>query len=140
MHTRTRNSLVVGVLAVVLAGGLVATAHEHAARTRSAAGARSTPCRRGRAARRVGRPRGAARGAGAFGDVLQRGREIQGVGKVKDICGFDPIEQIDAAALAIPAAGTRQGDFGLVAVGTFDDEPIPRDARRRSSRRAAAAR
>ncbi|HEY4122315.1 MAG TPA: hypothetical protein VGM56_30820 [Byssovorax sp.] len=121
MHTRTRNSLVVGVLAVVLAGGLVATAHEH----------RANPLGGGRALDAV--PAGALlvasadlaalRGAGAFGEVLQRGREIQGVGKVKDICGFDPIEQIDGAALAIPAANTA-GDFGLVAVGTFDDEAI----------------
>jgi hypothetical protein len=54
---------------------------------------------------------------------LREGREIQGLGKVKDVCGFDPMDSIEEVAVAIPAAG-EGGDFGLAAAGPIQDEAL----------------
>src|ERR1700709_2149219 len=121
MQTRTRNSIGLGIAALCVAGAFVPVSRDRG----------HNPLHGGRALDAV--PAGAIlvasadlaalRGAGSFGAVLQRGREIQGVGKVKYIWDFDPIEQIDEAAFAIPAAGDM-GEFGLVAAGKFDDDAM----------------
>src|SRR5262249_50657086 len=55
--------------------------------------------------------------------LLREGREVKGVGKLRDVCGFDPMDALHAVAVAIPAAGDA-GDFGLAASGSIDDEAI----------------
>jgi hypothetical protein len=52
---------------------------------------------------------------------LREGREIPGVGKVREVCGFDPVDALTEVAIAIPAAG-EAGEFGLVAAGPIDAE------------------
>lgn len=54
---------------------------------------------------------------------LSEGREIPGLGKVRDVCGFDPMDTLTEVAMAIPAAGDA-GEFGLVASGPIDDEAV----------------
>jgi len=54
---------------------------------------------------------------------LREGREIRGVGKVKDVCGFDPLDGLTEVAVSIPAAGDA-GDFGLVATGVVDADAL----------------
>jgi len=54
---------------------------------------------------------------------LREGREIPGLGKVRDVCGFDPMDTLTEVALAIPAAG-EAGEFGLVASGPIDDDAL----------------
>jgi hypothetical protein len=54
---------------------------------------------------------------------LREGREIPGLGKVRDICGFDPVDTLKEVAIAVPA-GDDSGDFGLAAAGQVDDQAI----------------
>jgi hypothetical protein len=54
---------------------------------------------------------------------LREGREIPGLGKVRDVCGFDPMDTLTEVAVAVPA-GDDSGDFGLAAAGRVDDEAI----------------
>src|SRR5437773_541082 len=54
---------------------------------------------------------------------LHEGREIPGLGKVRDVCGFDPIDTLTEVALAIPAAGDA-GEFGLSAAGDVDADAL----------------
>jgi hypothetical protein len=58
---------------------------------------------------------------------LREGREIQGLGKVRDVCGFDPLDTLAEAAIAVPSTDDA-GDFGLVAAGAVDDEALVRCA------------
>ncbi len=55
--------------------------------------------------------------------LFKQGREIAGLGKVRDVCGFDPLDGLAEVAIAIPAGGDT-GEFGLVATGAIDDEAI----------------
>lgn len=51
------------------------------------------------------------------------GRELSGLGSLGEICGFDPTEQIEELALAMP--GDRaEPELGIVATGDFDAERI----------------
>jgi hypothetical protein len=54
---------------------------------------------------------------------LREEREIPGLGKVRDVCGFDPMAGLTEIAVAIPAAGDS-GEFGLVAAGAIQDEAL----------------
>lgn len=63
--------------------------------------------------------RASALGGPFFGD----GREIPGLGKVREVCGIDPLDTLREIALAIPAAGD-EGDFGLVAAGEAQDDAL----------------
>jgi len=53
---------------------------------------------------------------------FREGREIRGIGKVRDVCGFDPIDTLEEVALAIPAVG--EGEFGLAAAGAVQTEAL----------------
>ncbi|MEZ4302236.1 MAG: hypothetical protein R3B70_45330 [Polyangiaceae bacterium] len=55
--------------------------------------------------------------------LLSNGREIPGLGKVRDVCGIDPIEHVRELAFAIPAGG-EEGDFGIVASGDLPDDDL----------------
>ena len=63
--------------------------------------------------------RASALGGPLFGD----GREIPGIGKVREVCGIDPLDTLREIALSIPAAGD-EGDFGLVAAGDVDENAL----------------
>jgi hypothetical protein len=58
--------------------------------------------------------------------LFKQGREIQGLGKVRDVCGFDPIDQLREIALAVPASnvGGDGGDFGLIGAGDVDADAL----------------
>jgi hypothetical protein len=66
---------------------------------------------------------GVLRRSSALAPILSETGEISGFGKVRDVCGFDPLDGITEVAMGIPAAGA-DGDFGLVAFGTVDAEAL----------------
>ncbi len=45
------------------------------------------------------------------------------MGKVRDVCGFDPMDTLHEVALAIPPRATP-ARFGVVAASAVDDEAI----------------
>lgn len=55
--------------------------------------------------------------------LLEGERDIPGLGKVGDVCGFDPMARVREIVLAVPAAGDA-GDFGIVAVGDIPDDDL----------------
>ena len=120
MQTRTRNAIVLAVTGAAIAVGLASVARTQ-----------KTPELRARVVDAI--PSGALlvatadlaalRSSPVGVPFLREGREIQGLGKVRDVCGFDPIDALTEAAIAIPAAGDA-GEFGLVAVGKVDDEAV----------------
>jgi hypothetical protein len=120
VQTRTRNAIALAAIVALGAAGLAAVAER-----------RKTPDLGGRAldavpsgAMLVGTADLAALRASPVGATLLReGREIPGLGKVKDVCGFDPLDTLAEAAIAIPAAGDT-GEFGLVAAGPINDEAL----------------
>jgi hypothetical protein len=61
--------------------------------------------------------------ASPIGPKLLQDRDIPGLGKVRDVCGIDPLEHVHEIAIAVPAGG-EDGDFGLVASGDAPDEEI----------------
>ncbi|MRG96962.1 hypothetical protein [Polyangium spumosum] len=66
---------------------------------------------------------GALRRSPSFAPLLSETREIPGLGKVRDVCGFDPMAGLNELGVAVPAAG-EGGDFGLVASGTIDPDAL----------------
>ena len=120
MQTRTRNALTFGVAAALAAAALTAVAK-----------LRSTPDLGAHALDAI--PSGALlvatadlaalRASPAGAPFLREGREIPGLGKVKDVCGFDPMDTLTEVAVAIPAAG-EAGEFGLVAAGPVDADAV----------------
>jgi hypothetical protein len=65
----------------------------------------------------------ALRASPAGAPFLREGREVPGLGKVRDVCGFEPMDTLTEVAVAIPADGDA-GEFGLVAAGPIDDEAL----------------
>jgi len=63
----------------------------------------------------------ALRRSSALAPIFSETGDIPGIGNVRDVCGFDPLERITDVAIGIPAAGV-DGDFGLVASGAIDAE------------------
>jgi hypothetical protein len=118
VRTRTRNAIALCLIAVVLAAGLVFVRRKAPdART----GALSAVPAGALLVATV--DLGALRASPVGAPFFQKGREIPGIGKVRDVCGFDPVDTVHEIALAIPAAGEGD-DFGLVAAGTIDDEAL----------------
>lgn len=58
-----------------------------------------------------------------FAPIFNESGEIPGLGNVKDVCGFDPLERVTDVAVGIPATG-GDGDFGVVASGKIDAESL----------------
>ncbi|WP_437812182.1 hypothetical protein [Sorangium sp. So ce1078] len=122
MQTRTRDGLVLLLVGVLLGGGLAWLLGRRQ---------ESPPAAAPRALDAV--PAGALlvatldlpalRASPAFASFLREEREIPGLGKVRDVCGFDPMAGLTEVAIAIPAAG-ESGDFGLVAAGAVQDEAL----------------
>lgn len=63
------------------------------------------------------------RRSGIAAPLLGEGREIPGLGKVRDVCGFDPMTGLTELAVAVPASG-NDGAFGLVASGLIDRDAL----------------
>ncbi len=58
------------------------------------------------------------------------GRELPGVGRLTDVCGFDPTEQIGEVVVAVPrSTGDASTDFGVIALGDFSAERVAGCAR-----------
>lgn len=120
MKTRTRNAIALGAAVAVMAAGLVWAAKQ-----------RSAPDLRARSLDAI--PNGALlvatadldalRASPSFAPLLREGREIPGLGKVREVCGFDPMDTLHELAVAIPAAGD-EGEFGIVAAGEVDDDAL----------------
>ncbi|WP_437733624.1 hypothetical protein [Sorangium sp. So ce1335] len=121
MQTRTRDGLILLLVGVLLGGGLAWLLGRR----------QETPPAAPRALDAV--PAGALlvatldlpalRGSPAFASFLREEREIPGLGKVRDVCGFDPVAALTEVAIAVPAAG-EGGDFGLAAAGAVQDEAL----------------
>lgn len=118
MKPRTRDALVILTLGAALGGGAAWLAQ------RGAPGAPVGPAGRPRALDAI--PAGALlvgsadlralRASPVGAPFFREGREIRGVGKVRDVCGFDPIDTLDEIALAVPATGDG-AEIGLSAAG-----------------------
>lgn len=120
MQTRTRNAIVFGAVAVVATTGFAAFAHYRRAPDLAAHALDAVPA----GALLVATADLAALRASPVGAAfLREGRDIPGLGKVRDVCGFDPMDTLTEVAVAIPAAGDA-GEFGLVAAGPIDDEAL----------------
>ena len=120
MQTRTRNAIVFAGAAAVAAAGLAAVAHYRRAPDVAAHAIDAVPA----GALLVATADLAALRASPVGaPFLREGREIPGLGKVRDVCGFDPMDTLTEVAVAIPAQGDT-GEFGLVASGPIDDEAL----------------
>jgi hypothetical protein len=52
------------------------------------------------------------------------GRQLPGVGRIADVCGFDPTSAIDFIAVGVPSGGPGPTDFGLVATGSFQADRL----------------
>lgn len=69
-----------------------------------------------------------------------KGRELPGVGRLDDVCGFDPTLRIRRLAIGIPASldGDEPRDFGIVATGDFSAKRIAACASRVIERRGGS--
>ncbi len=120
MQTRTKNALTLAVVAAALGAGLVVLAQQKGSPDLAAHALDAIPVG---ALLVATADLDALRASPVGAPFLREGREIPGVGKVKDVCGFDPMDTLSEVALAIPASGDS-GEFGLVAAGKIDDEAI----------------
>ncbi len=120
MQTRTQNALVFGAAAAIAAGGLSLVARSRRALDFSPRALDAVPAG---ALLVATADLAALRASPAGAPFLKEGREIPGLGKVRDVCGFDPMDTLSEAAIAIPAAGDA-GEFGVVATGAVDDEAL----------------
>ncbi|MCC6553684.1 MAG: hypothetical protein IT372_11775 [Polyangiaceae bacterium] len=119
-RTRTWRGIAFVALAAALGGGLAWAVKRHAGEGPSPRALDAVPA----GALLVATADVKALRASPLGaSVLKDGREIQGVGKIKDVCGFDPMDTIEEVAIAVPAAGDG-GDFGLAAAGSIDAEAL----------------
>jgi hypothetical protein len=120
LQTRTKNALTLGVVAVALGAGLVVLARQKGSPDLASHALDAIPAG---ALLVASADLDALRASPVGAPFLREGREIPGVGKVKDVCGFDPMDTLSEVALAIPASGDA-GEFGVVAAGKIDDEAI----------------
>ena len=49
-------------------------------------------------------------------------RKIEGLGRIRDACGFDPLAMVNELVLAVPES--FDAEFGISATGTFVDGPV----------------
>ncbi len=120
MSTRNRNALILVVLLAAMVAGYVLMAA-------------GRPVSDNRVSALDGVPAGALivgsvdlsalRKSSVGKPLLSRTREIRGLGKVSDVCGFDPLDQLREIAFAVPAAGD-EGEFGIAAVGEVSADAL----------------
>lgn len=58
--------------------------------------------------------------------LVQEGRELRGIGKLEDVCGFDPIGSLREIAFAVPSG--EGDDLGVIATGPIEAEAFLRCA------------
>ena len=130
MQTRTRNALAVLALGAALGGG---TALWYRARspapTEPIAPASALGAIPGDALLVGSADLRALRASPVGAPFFRQGREIRGVGKIRDVCGFDPVDTLDEIAITVPATGDG-GDLGLAAAGAIQADAIVTCARR----------
>ncbi len=63
------------------------------------------------------------------------GREIPGLGRIDDLCGFDPTERLRQIGVAFPPSARSEREIGVVAVGSFEESEIALCARTTIERR-----
>ncbi len=120
MQTSTRQALAFAAVVAATAAGLVAVARSRRPHDPGAHALDAVPA----GALLVATADLAALRASPVGvPFLKEGREIPGLGKVRDVCGFDPMDTLTEVAVVIPAGGDA-GEFGLVAAGPIDDEKL----------------
>jgi hypothetical protein len=120
VQTRTRNALALLGVAAALGAGLFAITRDRKALDLGPHALDAIPS----GALLVATADLAALRASPVGaPFLREGREIPGLGKVRDVCGFDPMDTLSEVAVAIPASGDA-GEFGLVAAGAVDQEAL----------------
>jgi len=120
VKTRTRNAIVFVVASAAVAGGLALVAKNRKEPGVVIGALDAVPS----GALLVGTADLTALRASPVGaPLLREGREIPGLGKVRDVCGFDPMDTLTEAVIAVPAAGDT-GEFGLVAAGPVNDEAL----------------
>ncbi|WP_437779392.1 hypothetical protein [Sorangium sp. So ce1097] len=122
MQTRTRDGLILLLVGVLLGGGLAWLLGRRQEQTPPAA-PRALDAVPAGALLVATLDLPALRASPAFASFLREEREIPGLGKVRDVCGFDPVAALTEVAIAVPAAG-EGGDFGLVAAGAVQDEAL----------------
>lgn len=120
MQTRTRNGLVLLALAAALGGGLAWLAKRRPAADLASPALDAIPSG---ALLVATADLKALRASPVGAPLLRDGREIPGLGKIRDVCGFDPMAAIEEIAVAIPAAG-ESGEFGLAAAGDVQEEAL----------------
>jgi hypothetical protein len=54
--------------------------------------------------------------------LLGQDRQVEGVGRLRELCGFDPLERVRELAVVVPAR--EDADFALIAVGELATDPI----------------
>jgi hypothetical protein len=118
--TRTRNALVLLGLVAAFGAGFAWVAQRRPA---AVLGGRALAAIPSGALLVATADLAALRASPAGAPFLREGREIPGVGKVRDVCGFDPMDTLTEVALAIPAADDT-GEFGLSAAGDIDAEAL----------------
>jgi len=64
----------------------------------------------------------ALRAAPLAAPYLAGDRTIEGLGRIRDACGFDPLALVGDLVIAVPEA--YDADFGIAATGTFGDGPV----------------
>ncbi|MGK3988391.1 hypothetical protein WME99_35440 [Sorangium sp. So ce136] len=121
MQTRTRDGLVLLLAGVLLGGGLAWLLGRRQEAPPAAPRALDAVPAGALLVATLDLP--ALRASPAFAPFLREEREIPGLGKVRDVCGFDPLAALTEVAVAIPAAG-ESGDFGLAASGAVQDEAL----------------
>lgn len=122
VKTRTKNALVLGAVLAALSAGLVWVAQKRGALSLNQAGSALDAVPAGAllvASGDLDRLRNTPVGQMLMGE----GREIPGLGKVRDVCGMDPLDGMRELVLAVPAAG-EEGDFGIAASGDVADEAL----------------
>jgi hypothetical protein len=120
VQTRTRNALVFAVSAAVATAGLAGVA---AYRKKPDLAPHALDAVPAGALLVAVADLDALRASPAGAPFLQKGREIPGLGKIRDVCGFDPLDTLTEVAVAVPA-GDDSGDFGLAAAGRVDDQAV----------------
>ncbi len=64
----------------------------------------------------------ALRASPLVGPYLAGDRSVEGLGKLRDACGLDPLAMVDEVALVLP--DSADSDFGIIALGGFGDQAV----------------
>jgi hypothetical protein len=64
----------------------------------------------------------ALRASPLVGPYLAGDRSVEGLGKLREACGVDPLSMVDEVALVVP--DSPDSDFGVVAIGGFADQAV----------------